>query len=429
MSKFISLLKIALGNLKAYAWINVKMCLSFACLAFLICLFSVYNRSIDSITKETYDAAISGNYFWSASERHGLLDEQGYTGYTMYTYRVAGLSERMQRVYKDKNAPSCTTRYLRFTFDGATYIKLEGEPWYEVALFTDNPFNENDNKALQSAYGIDSPVIGRMPENADEVVIRARVLESYGIVPDEAIGKQITATIDGDSSPLFSATVCGLIREEYYTLSGHTSAVIYPNFILHEDSLVFKTEIPTKRYIYLFSQWLNFDREVLSDLYYGKNFRYAGVGMYNQLTILKSIHQLANTLYYIIGTGLIVGMILTIYLMIDKYIRVYSRMSGIFLTLGMRRRQVYLLLLMQIILICLIAIPIAIAMTAFSYTVITAIVFKATSIKMSSSVAQISAMLSLGIGAVTLIATCFYGYIRRKLKKRTVKRLLNSVVN
>lgn len=430
MNKFLSYLKMAFGNLKAYAWINTKMCLSFACLAFLVCLFTVYNQSITAITEQTYAEAVSGNYFWSTSDRPQILEELGCEQYETYTYRVASLSNRMKRIYDDENAPSCTTRYLQLTYEGVTYTEIEDMPWYGVELVTDNPFNGHDYVSLDAAYGIDSPVIGKLiPESADEVVIRAAILKSYGIDPQDALGKQLTATIDGDSAPLFTATVCGIIIGEYYNLSGHSSAVICPNFILHSDNPIFKTETPTKRYVYLLNDWYNYEKEYLMDLFYNKTFRYGGLSTYNSLFVLKNIHRLANTLYYVIGSGLVVGMILTIYLMIDKYIRVYSRMSGIFLTLGMRRREVYRLLLMQIMLICIIAIPISIAMTAFSYTVITAIVYRATAIKMASSVAQISKMLGLGIGVVTLIAACFYLYIKSKLKKHTVKELLSSVVS
>ena len=429
MSKFLSLLKMACGNLKAYAWINVKMCLSFACLAFLICLFSVYNQSLTARTAETYEEAISGNYFWSETDRENLLKQYGYTGYTRYTFRVMSLTERMQTVYNDENAPSCTTKYVRLTYNGQTYSKLEGKSSYPVTLYTDNPFNDNDNRALRKLYGIDSPLIGRMPENEDEAIVAAHILVNYGIDPEEAIGKQIIVAIDGDTEPLFSATICGVIHEEYYSLIGHHNGVIYPCFILHEGNPVFNKGKVLVRYIYLFSDWFNADVEDLTELQYNRNFRYGAFGIYGQLNNLNKIQQIANTLYSIIGSALIVGLVLTIYLMIDKYLRVYSRTSGILLTLGMRRREVYRLLLIQIILICIIAIPIAVGLTAFSYSVITSIVLRITSIKMSSTVVQISSMLALGIGAVTLIALCFFVYIKHKLKKRTVKQLLNTVVS
>lgn len=429
MSKFFSMLKLAFRNLKEYFWINAKMCISFACLASLICMFLIYNQALTTRKAEMYEEAVSGNYFWSTWERDSLLEEYGYTGYELYTYRVLSLGDRMKEVYNDEKAPACTTRYVFMTIEGKTYRKSEGVSSLGVALFTDNPFNANDSRALWVSYGIDSPVIGRMPESANEVVIAQRVLENYGIDTSDALGKEITATIDGDKSPIFTATLCGIIRNEYFAIIGHNYDVISPNFILHSDSPAFKIQAPATRYIYLFDDWIDADTEDLRDLYYNKSFRYGAYTAYSSLQNLDKIQVLANSFYIIIGAALVVGLVLTVYLMIEKYIKVYSVSSGILLTLGMGRKNVYLLLLMQLIMICIIAIPIAVLITAAGYSIITGIVQRVTSIKMASSILQISGSLSLGILAVLFFAGCFFIYVVHKLRSRSTKELLNSIID
>lgn len=425
------MLKLAFRNLKEYAWINAKMCISFACLASLVCMFLIYNQALTARRDEMYGEAISGNYFWSASERtaESLLEEREFTDYTKYTYRVFSLSDRMKQVYNRENAPACTTRYVDMTIDGQTYKKPENFSSLEVALITDNPFNPLDSRALQVKFGIDSPLIGRMPESADEVVIAQRVFANYGIDVAGVLGKQITATIDGDSSPVFTATVCGIIRDEYFYIAGHGWDVISPNFILHPDSHALSGQALSARYIYYFDDWIKADTEDLRDLYYNKALRYGAYGQYSNLQNLDKIQVLANSFYIIIGTSLIVGLVLTVYLMIEKYVKVYSVSSGILLTLGMGRKSVYMLLLLQVIMICIIAIPIAVGITAAGYSIITSIVQRVTSIKMASSILQISGMLALGILAVLFFAGCFFAYVIHKLRGRSIKQLLNSIID
>lgn len=431
MSKFWAMLKLAFRNLKEYGWINAKMCLSFACLASLICMFLVYNQALSSRKEEMYEEAISGNYFWSQSSKAGdtYLEERGLTNYTKYSYRVLNLGDRMREVYNDEKAPSCTTRYVFMTLEGNTYKKRENAGSLEVALFTDNPFNPNDNRALHVKYGVDSPLIGKMPQSADEAVIAERVFANYGIAPENALGKEISITIDGDKSPIFMATVCGIVIDEYFSISGHGSDVINPNFILHPESPALSGKQLSARYIYYFDDWIDADTEDLRDLYYNKAFRYGAYVQYSSLQNLDKIQVLANSFYIIIGTALIVGLVLTVYLMIEKYIKVYSTSGGIQLTLGMERKKVYLLLLIQIIMICIIAVPIAVGITALGYSIITSIVQRATSIKMASSILQISGMLSLGILAVLFFAGCFFAYVVHKLRRRSIKQLLNSIVD
>lgn len=430
MSNFISKLKLAFRNLREYAWINAKMCIAFACLASLICMFLIYNQALTTKSAEMYDEAISGNYFWSTWERSSLLAERELTGYKEYTYRVLNLGNRMKEVYKRDNAPGCTTRYVKMTMDGQTYVKQEDHYSLEVSLYTDNPFNPNDIKALQVKYGMDTPLIGRMPESADEIVIAEKIFENYEMGTDNVLGKQITATINGDSSPIFTATICGIISNEYHSIAGHgDGGFICPYFILHPDNPAFSGQKLETLYVYYFDDWIDVDTEDLRDLHYNKYFRYGAYGQYSSLQNLDKIQILANTFYVIIGTSLIVGLILTVYLMIEKYIKVYSLSSGILLSIGMERRSVYLLLLLQIIMICLIAIPIAVAITAVGYSIITFLVQHATSIKMASSIFQISGMLGIGLLAVLVFAGCFFICVMHKLKSRSIKQLLNSVMD
>lgn len=438
--KFFGLFKMAVKNFFSRSWMNAKMCIAFASLAFLVCLFTVYNTSLSDRRYEMRQENISGNFIWSDHNATNLLNEYDFDEYDTYTCKIASLGARMVAVHGD-NAPSCTTKYVVLNFDGQKLRKEEDASSITVYLHAvDSSMSEGEStfftplmqQSLKYKFNLDSPFVGVFPNDESEVMISVRILKSYGIDvsnPQALIGKSLSARIDGDNVDLFDATICGVILDEYYTLTGIAEQMLRPDVITHENNPFFRYVSLERRYMYCFSEWLDIDAEVLKDICINNRVLYGAQSMYTRLKALDQVMRLANTLYIVIGSALIVGLILTVYLMIDKYIKVYSRTSGIYSSLGMTRRSIYLTLFMQIFLIVVMAIPMSIVMTAVGYTVITKLVQMATGIAMSSSLGQISAMLSLGIASVLLVAIVFTVYVVHRLKGKSIKKLLNSTVD
>lgn len=435
--KFFGLFRMAVKNFRSRAWMNAKMCIAFATLAFLVCLFTVYNSSLTDRRAEMHEESVSANYIWSTHDAEEYLQQEyGITDYTVYTYKVAGLRNRMYTVHGD-NAPTCTTNYIILNYDGTDYRKLEGKTsrivyLYTVDLQTDPSGQAFFTPAFQEEwkyrFDIDSPFLGHLPNSGNEVAISARMLAAFDIDPTDAIGKHISGRIDNDTLNLFDATICGIILDEYYDLSGVKIDTLCPDIITHVDNPFFNTyygKYLETKYMYFLNAWPDIDADDLFSMSVNDDMRYTGYSMYANLKALDQVMTLANTLYIVIGIALIVGLVLTVYLMIDKYIKVYSRTSGVCASLGMTRRSIYTMLIMQIFLLVVLAVPIAVVMTAVGYIVITKLVRMATGIQMGSSIGQISAMLSIGIGAVLLIASIFTFYVIHKLKRRNIRAMLN----
>lgn len=428
--KGLNLFKLAAKNMRAYAWLNVKMCFTFACLAFLICLFTVYNAAID-LRKDTYIAeSASCNYLITAKKEK--LDEF-VAVFDDVEFRDTFLSYSYDKAMKSAYGVS-TTMTSKYTM-----LKVEGEPHLSVKAIgvgtIADPergiFHKSDVTELRARYGLDSIFLsGGVPETADEVAIGEIAVEAFEL--GDVLGKTLECYVinpNGDDIFIFGAKVCGIIRKEYYSLSGHdSSGKIRPMFLFHRDSALFadKSKVMTNYRMYLNSLP---DAELLAEAFENNSSGYCGAVRLHRANLLSKVQVLASTLYVIIGTALIISLILTIFLMIDKYMKVFSRTSGILMTMGMQKRTLFALLAFQLAILCAFAIPISFILSFTGYYVIRFLVKFVTHISLDLSIGSIVGILMIGIAIVVTIAAMFFAYVSWCLRKKTVKELLVTSVN
>lgn len=156
---------------------------------------------------------------------------------------------------------------------------------------------------------------------------------------------------------------------------------------------------------------------------------YAGLTYVAKIDSLTSIQTLASNVYIIIGSTLIVSLILTIFLMIDKYIKVLSRFGGILLSAGLPQNKLSLLLLVQLLILCVFAMPLAFILTFGGYYVINTLIRIVTKISLALSAIQIVTTLFIGIAIVIIIALTFFAYGLFHMRKKTIKQLLTVTVD
>ena len=422
---------------------NFKMCLAFAALAFLVCLFSVYNQSLDDKRTTILEENIASNYMWAFTEASEALEDFGVTEYDLLRYNVATLTARMQHVYGTSQSSDCTTKNVVLSFDGQQKSKLPEIEAMKIQLFANdfenngdgNPFfSPHDEEEFVYRFGSNARAYwGSFPQNGGEVMVAAKFLANFGIESrEDAIGKHIVITIDTDTVPLVDATVCGVLTDEYYELSSRVENLLCPYVVTHVDNPIFQQNDVNleARYMYHLHDWLDSSLESdLTEFVYETSVQYGAGAMLIRVEKLNQIMEVANALYFVIGAALIIGLVLTVYLMIDKYVKAFCRTSGVCATLGITRRDTYLLLALQILLIALLAIPLAIVMTTLGYMLITKLVLLVTNIELSATVAQIVVMLAVGIGVVLAVAAVFSLYVISKLHKRDIRSLLHTEVN
>ncbi len=438
IGKGFSLFRLAVKNIFTYAWMNVKLCLTFACLAFLICLFTVYNAAINQRKDEFVRGAASSNYIlsqsrntietvkksWDKIAAEDTLIYHSFANAISSCYGVGG------KYYADSS-------FFVLEVDGEQYAASKSVTFCTAAHETDAFFTPQDYAELRATYGLDTFFLaGDYPAEPDEVAIGLPMLEAYRLQPEDVMGKTVTVFLKDPrpgKTPLlkqYSAKVCGVIGEELYKLSGHKDSNSRPYFLLRRDSDFLKSSVLYRYRVYL-SQWPTLEdydawkQALLTD----QTFLYAGASSVNSVNTLNSLQILASNLYIIIGSALIVGLVLTIFLMIDKYIKVFARSGGILLSVGMRRSQLFGLLFLQLLLLCVVAVPLSFAFTLLGYSVINMIVKWLTNIVLSIALRRLIKMLFIGVLVVIGIAFAFFAYAIVRIRNRTVKEYLNVTVD
>ncbi len=434
-----SLFGLAFKNVRTYAWMNMKMCFTFACLAFLLCLFTVYNAALNDYRDSLVYGSISANYFYTqdkAKRENFLESNPDVTIIHEDSYLQHSYAKIVSEIHGVGGKNDVTSAYLALGIGDELYNATKTVTMQTVGA-DENLFYDYDYRELKIKFGLSSPfLLGGMPQSADEIAIGEPALEAYGLQAEDVLGQTMTVYMKDtreNADPLvyqFSGKVCGVIHAEYFQLAGHKSTeATYPMLVLHKENpfmLPTATGTVTKYRLFL-SEWPDELTALEWRSVFGTSYR--GTTNVSGLDTLNGVQTIAANLYIIVGASLVIGLILTVFLMIDKYIKVFSRSGGILLTFGLERRKLYTLLFLQLLILCVIAVPISFVLTALGYTVINLVVSWATRINLALSWGRIIAMLGLGIGAVIVIALIFFGYAVFKIRKRTIKEFLGVEVD
>ncbi len=436
--KGFSLFGLAIKNVRTYAWMNLKVCFTFAALAFLLCLFTVYNVALNDYRDNLVYGSISANYFYTQYEKTVNSFKEEYPEVTVESedsYLQYSYEKDVRDIYGWGGTVTPTTAYFTFEADGVKYNAKKALTMQTDAA-DDGFFNRFDYLELKYKFSLTSPwLVGGAPKEADEFAIAQPLLEAYGLTAEDVMGKTVSVymkdTREGHDPLLFefSGRVCGVIRSEYFQTAGHNASdETYPMLLFPTSAPHFSVKGRTlTRYRLFFKEWPEEEVAYLWQTEFVGCYR--GYSNVSGLRHLDSVQTLASNLYIIIGSSLVVGLILTVFLMIDKYMKVFSRSGGILLTFGMRRSQLYALLFLQLLILCALAIPLSFVLTAAGYTVINLIVSWGTHINLVLSTGKIVIMLLLGIAVVFAIALAFFGYAVFKLRNRTIKEFLGAIVD
>ncbi len=436
LEKSFSLFALAGKNLVTYFWMNAKMIFVFACLAFLICLFTVYNAAINE-RKEMYTrASASANYLItnSAAKVKSFKELGPDITYEDY-FRAHMYSTLIYNSYGVGGVWHASSAYFNLGIEGEVYQAYGGTVSFCSVAHPENAFfTQADYVELKESYGYDSFFsAGHYPAAPDEIAVNENVLAAYRLLPEDVLGKEISFLFKpktGEAKLQFKATVCGILRKELLSLTGHKANCTNPSFLFHWDNAFFQSSTDVRYRCYL-NGWPDYaTADMWKEQFTSQttNTSYVGSGLLERIDMLEKIQTLAANLYVIIGSALVVGLILTIFLMIDKYMRVLSRTGGILMTFGMRRSHLYALLAIQLLLMCLIAFPLAVGLTSCGYYVINFLIHWVTGINLALSFLRVLVMLLIGIGCVVAIAIVFYIYGAFRLRHHTIKQFLSTEV-
>ncbi|HHX80346.1 MAG TPA: hypothetical protein GX692_04715 [Acholeplasmataceae bacterium] len=417
---------LAFKNLKSYLRYNLKLIITTSCLVFLVSLFSAYVISLSNKQKEMKFENISSGYLLSFSEMDFSKSEITST----------------KAIFKQFDFSKISEDYFGYAFDYLTAFNVvieHNSKYYqdsdfdlEISFYSgdaESIFTQNDYQELKLKFGLDEFLIGSLPKNKSEILVSEKFLKSFGLSFD-LIGQKISIAARNDKNKYIfeNLKISGVIREEYHMLSGHESHFSFtPTVFMLEDNNLFTENSENIRTVfrYTFDKLLSKKETLLLE---GEDYFYVGKFTVSTITDINTIQVLTKRLFSIIGIALFIGIILTLYLLITKYIKIFSRSSGILLTCGISIKDLYRLLYLQLLLLSFFSLIISFILTISGFLGINELILRLFYLELGLSAALILKIFIISMLFVIIIATMFYLYIFRKIRRNTIREFLITQV-
>ncbi|MGI6767997.1 MAG: hypothetical protein ACOX43_02720 [Bacilli bacterium] len=417
---------LAFKNLKSYLRYNLKLIITTSCLVFLVSLFSAYVISLSNKQKEMKFENISSGYLLSFSEMDFSKSEITST----------------KAIFKQFDFSKISEDYFGYAFDYLTAFNVvieHNSKYYqdsdfdlEISFYSgdaESIFTQNDYQELKLKFGLDEFLIGSLPKNKSEILVSEKFLKSFGLSFD-LIGQKISISARNDKNKYIfeNLKISGVIREEYHMLSGHESHFSFtPTVFMLEDNNLFTENSENIRTVfrYTFDKLLSKKETLLLE---GEDYFYVGKFTVSTITDINTIQVLTKRLFSIIGIALFIGIILTLYLLITKYIKIFSRSSGILLTCGISIKDLYRLLYLQLLLLSFFSLIISFILTISGFLGINELILRLFYLELGLSAALILKIFIISMLFVIIIATMFYLYIFRKIRRNTIREFLITQV-
>ncbi len=421
------LFRLAQTSFKAHPWINVKLCAAFVCLSILICLFSAFTLSMEERRRAVLDNSASSNYLFGETDCSQLLDSVGleYSHYTVERYDLSNI----MRKYVEADVPTVTTNYITLEVNGRKhYFDRNAKPEM-LWLYRGNPFNDLDKSEMSTRFGEEKVFSGSFPrDGTSEVLISEKLLGEYGLTEQDVLNKRLHIWLGENADTQFDdLIVVGVISSRYYELSGHCDGgwQIVPSVVAAaRNSIPAVSASLDKFYVYSVDGQFTFPLDRLNEIARDGGLIFGGVNVYSQRVFLDNVEKVVSDVYYVVGSILAVGLLLTVMLTVNKFVAVFSRLGGVLLSCGLRADNLYKLLFMQILLVFLASLPIAFVGSLAGYAVISALVTVGTGMAAETSTLTLALLTALSVAVVFVAAAAFYVVAVLRSRGKSVKQML-----
>lgn len=410
-------------NIASHRGLYAKIAVAFACLIFMVCLFSTYAIALTQSQQNTMDESASSNYYLS---RQGLTIE-GAEEIIFYSFDFTPLKSESD----DAEGIELYSADIIVVADGETHgFNNDAYGLLSINIYGgERLFTQNDYTELNTVFELNSLIIGEMPSADGEIAISQDFLAWYGLTED-IIGKRIQLCADdGQSTAVLSATVSGIIRSEYYELSGHISGynAFYPTIFVYGRPQPFDGVYGLERlYMYSLFSWPS-SADVAATVQ-SYNCSFAGTYIVERIELVGNLRFICVNFFIIIGLSLGIGLVLMIFIMVDRLVRTFSRDAGIYLTCGLSRRELNKLLYVIVLWICLFAAILAAVLTVCGFYAIRAFIESYFRFIIVVTFSAVTALFAAGIAIVLIIATAFYFGAVMRMRQNTIKELLVTQV-
>lgn len=413
------ILKVALQNFSAYKKHYFKLISAFVALMFLLTIFTTFSIAITDKYAEIKNKTVSSNYALSYVELEADKLSCDYHSESIKSIDISSQSQELFGTAFDY----ITTQVLALILDGNTY-KSSSEQFVtlysskEWQIFTDNDFAE------LGVYAPEQFLIGSFPNAENEIVLSQDFLDSYNISQD-IIGQkiQIVSARFQDRVILKDMVVCGILTEAYSNLTGHANKGYYfsPSILVSADNDYIDIYPQNELYINSFSDWLaDPDIEYLKSI----KARYIGQDSISQIEYVSNLQIVHQQIVLYVGISLICGIILTIFLILEKLCTATAKNSAMLMTVGTNNRQLLLIYIVQLAFANLIALAISCPVSIGVFEITNYLLSNTLNVRLSISVPLFFNMIGVGfacIAGLTLIATI---YLIIRLRNKEIRELM-----
>ena len=311
------------------------------------------------------------------------------------------------------------------TCNGKIYIPQDFYEEFEVYSFNNNKlFTTIDFVEAKARFNSDNLIIGHYPKNTDEILLSYDFVKAFGFSED-ILGSIISFEINKNNFPLLSnKKVVGLLNENYCSLAGHNQVyTVRPFVVVHSDYILPSETTENIDYnMYVLKDWARDDIINLFEKEY--NARYVGNSIKNNLQNISDMKEFAFAIFLLLGCTLLAGLVLIIYLVINKFAQMFLRNSGILLASGISNKKLYSLLLLQLLWASLIAYVLSIILIIGGIYLLSFAMQMAFYLTLKISFTTILLMLIISIASSFVLVLALYMFVILKLKNKSIREFL-----
>lgn len=174
--------------------------------------------------------------------------------------------------------------------------------------------------------------------------------------------------------------------------------------------------------MYVLKDWARDDIINLFEKEY--NARYVGNSIKNNLQNISDMKEFAFAIFLLLGCTLLAGLVLIIYLVINKFAQMFLRNSGILLASGISNKKLYSLLLLQLLWASLIAYVLSIILIIGGIYLLSFAMQMAFYLTLKISFTTILLMLIISIASSFVLVLALYMFVILKLKNKSIREFL-----
>lgn len=413
------ILKVALQNFSAYRKHYFKLISAFVALMFLITIFTTFSIAITDKYSEIKNKTVSSNYALSDIELEADKISVKYNSEHITSVDLSAKSEELFGTALDY----ITMGRLSVVVDGNVY-KSSSEQQVTIYssnewnIFTDNDFSE---------FGTDAPeqlLIGNFPNAENEIVLSQEFLDSYNISQD-IIGQkiQIVSARFSDRVILKDVVVCGVLNGAYSNLTGHANngSSFSPSILVSADNNYISTYPQKELYINSFSDWLaRSDMEYLSSI----KARYIGQDSISKIEYVGNLQLIHQQIVLYVGVSLICGIILTIFLILEKLCAATAKNSAMLMTVGTDNKRLLLIYIVQLAIANLIALVISCPVSIGVFEIINYFLSNTLNVKLSISIPLFFNLIGVGFACIVVLTLIATVYLIIRLRNKQIRELI-----